>query len=180
MGYYRNYYANKDNKSREPLVYGQRMSFKLSQRSLSKLEGVHPELIEAVKRAIELTTVDFGCIAGTRTIAEQEGNVAAGLSQTMKSKHLTQEDGYAHAVDLMAYVNNKGVWELNVYDEIADAMKESAEEIGVAIKWGAAWSEGDIRTYPGTSEAAMLAYVDLRRSQGRRPFIDAPHFEKIS
>ena len=161
MGYYRNYYANKDNKSREPLVYGQRMSFKLSQRSLSKLEGVHPELIEAVKRAIELTTVDFGCIAGTRTIAEQEGNVAAGLSQTMKSKHLTQEDGYAHAVDLMAYVNNKGVWELNVYDEIADAMK-------------------DIRTYPGTSEAAMLAYVDLRRSQGRRPFIDAPHFEKIS
>jgi hypothetical protein len=23
----------------------------------------------------------------------------------------------------------------------------------------------------------MMAYVDLRRSQGRRPFIDAPHFE---
>jgi len=22
-----------------------------------------------------------------------------------------------------------------------------------------------------------MAYVDLRRSQGRRPFIDAPHFE---
>ena len=112
------------------------MSFKLSQRSLSKLEGVHPELIEAVKRAIELTKVDFGCIAGTRTIAEQEANVAAGLSQTMKSKHLPQEDGYSHAVDLMAYVNNTGVWEINVYDEIADAMKEAAEELGVAVKWG--------------------------------------------
>ena len=26
-------------------------------------------------------------------------------------------------------------------------------------------------------EDAMMAYVDLRRSQGRRPFIDGPHFE---
>ncbi len=41
----------------------------------------------------------------------------------------------------------------------------------------AAWSEGDIRTYEGTAEDAMMAYVDLRRSQGRRPFIDGPHFE---
>jgi len=23
----------------------------------------------------------------------------------------------------------------------------------------------------------MMTYVDLRRSQGRRPFIDGPHFE---
>jgi peptidoglycan L-alanyl-D-glutamate endopeptidase CwlK len=50
---------------------------------------------------------------------------------------------------------------------------------GVAIKWGAAWSEGDIRSYPGTAEDAMMKYVDLRRSEGRRPFIDGPHFELI-
>jgi len=25
----------------------------------------------------------------------------------------------------------------------------------------------------------MNEYVDLRRSQGRRPFIDAPHFEMM-
>jgi len=49
----------------------------------------------------------------------------------------------------------------------------------VAIKWGAAWSEGDIREYAGTAEEAMNAYIDLRRSQGRRPFIDAPHFEMM-
>ena len=48
---------------------------------------------------------------------------------------------------------------------------------GVSIKWGAAWSEGDIRSYRGTAEDAMNAYIDLRRSQGRRPFIDGPHFE---
>jgi len=26
-------------------------------------------------------------------------------------------------------------------------------------------------------EDAMNEYIDLRRSQGRRPFIDGPHFE---
>ena len=56
----------------------------------------------------------------------------------------------------------------------------SARDVGISIKWGAAWSEGDIRSYEGTAEDAMNAYVDLRRSQGRRPFIDAPHFELMT
>jgi peptidoglycan L-alanyl-D-glutamate endopeptidase CwlK len=95
----------------------------------------------------------------------------------MKSKHLVQDSGYSHAVDVVAYDGSDVVWEINVYDDIADAFKAAAEELGVAVKWGAAWSEGDIRTYGGTAEDAMMAYVDLRRSQGRRPFIDGPHFE---
>ena len=148
------------------------MAFKLSQRSLDKMEGVDADLVAVTKRAIELTKIDFGVIYGMRTIQEQEKLVAAGKSQTMKSKHLV-----GRAVDLMAYVDGKGCWELNVYDDLCDAMKEAAKELSVAIKWGAAWSEGDIRTYPGTAEDAMMAYVDLRRGQGRRPFIDGPHFE---
>ena len=150
------------------------MSFKLSERSLSKLEGVDSSLVAVVKRAIELTKVDFGVIYGMRTVEEQEKLVAAGKSQTMKSNHLIGK-----AVDLMAYVDGKGVWELNVYDDLCDAMKAAAEELGTPVKWGAAWSEGDIRTYPGTAEDAMMKYVDLRRSQGRRPFIDGPHFENM-
>jgi len=148
------------------------MTFKLSQRSIDKMEGVDADLVAVTKRAIKLTKIDFGVIYGMRTIQEQEKLVAAGKSQTMKSKHLV-----GRAVDLMAYVDGKGCWELNVYDDLCDAMKEAAKELSVAIKWGAAWSEGDIRTYPGTAEDAMMAYVDLRRGQGRRPFIDGPHFE---
>tara|TARA_R110001592_G_scaffold2451_3_gene14440 strand:+ start:450 stop:902 length:453 start_codon:yes stop_codon:yes gene_type:complete len=148
------------------------MAFKLSQRSIDKMDGVDKSLVGVVKRAIELTKVDFGVIYGMRTIQEQENLVAAGKSQTMKSKHLV-----GRAVDLMAYVDGKGCWELNVYDDLCDAMKEAAKELGVAIKWGAAWSEGDIRTYSGTAEDAMMKYIDLRRSEGRRPFIDGPHFE---
>ena len=153
------------------------MTFRLSQRSLDKLEGVHPHMTAVVERAIQLTDVDFGVTQGVRTLEEQKANVAAGRSQTMASKHLLQDDGFSHAVDVVAYIGSDVSWELNVYDDICDAFKQAAEEVGCAIKWGAAWSEGDIRSYPSSSEDAMMAYIDLRRSQGRRPFIDAPHFE---
>ena len=153
------------------------MAFSLSSRSRGKLEGVHPDMVKVVERAIELTKVDFGVTYGVRSKAEQEKLVASGRSQTMKSKHLIQDSGYSHAVDVVAYDGSDVVWEINVYDDICDAFKQAAEEKGVAIKWGAAWSEGDIRSYPGTAEDAMNAYIDLRRSQGRRPFIDGPHFE---
>jgi len=148
------------------------MGFKLSKRSLSKLEGVKPELVKVVQSAIEITSVDFGVIQGLRTIQEQRELVAKGASQTMKSKHLTGD-----AVDLMAYIGGRGSWELSVYDNIADAMKLAAQEEGVSIRWGAAWQINDIREWDGTMQDAMDAYIDLRRSQGRRPFIDGPHFE---
>ena len=156
------------------------MAFKLSSRSLAKLEGVHPDMVATVKRAIELTSVDFGVTYGVRDLAEQERLYKSGRSQTMKSKHLIQDTGYSHAVDLVAYDGSDVVWEINVYDNIADAMAEAANEVGCAIKWGAAWSVGNIAEYVGTMEDAMNEYVDLRRSQGRRPFIDGPHFELIT
>ena len=146
--------------------------FKLSGRSISKLEGVKPELVEVVEKAITLTKVDFGVIEGLRTEEKQRELVAAGASQTMKSKHLTGD-----AVDLMAYVNGRGCWELNVYDEIADAMKEAAYELDVKILWGAAWNIKDLALWEGTAEEAMNHYIDERRSQGKRPFLDGPHFQ---
>jgi peptidoglycan L-alanyl-D-glutamate endopeptidase CwlK len=155
------------------------MAFKLSQRSLDRLEGVHPDLVAVVKEAINLTRVDFGVTCGTRTVEEQEKLVAAGKSQTMNSKHLPQEDGYSHAVDLVAYVGSDVAWELNLYDDICDAMGHALTslELDTSILWGAAWSEGDIKNYFGNSETAMNTYIDLRRSEGRRPFLDGPHFE---
>ncbi len=146
--------------------------YKLSNRSLDRLSGVDDRLVEVVKAAIQETEVDFGVIQGLRTLEEQKKLFESGASQTMKSKHL---DGLA--VDLMAYVGGRGSWELNVYDEIADAMKWAADDIGVPIRWGAAWHIADIREWDGTMEDAMNDYIDTRRAEGRRPFIDAPHFE---
>ena len=153
------------------------MPFRLSSRSLEKLDGVHPELIATVKLAIQVTKVDFGVTYGVRTLGQQKKLYESGRSQTMKSKHLLQGDGWSHAVDLVAYDGPNVVWELNWYDNIADAMKFAAKEVGCKLKWGAAWSVGNIVDYKGTMEDAMNEYIDLRRSQGRRPFIDGPHFE---
>ena len=95
----------------------------------------------------------------------------------MNSKHLLQDDDTGHAVDLMAYDGKNPSWELSVYDDIADAMKAAAKITGAKIRWGAAWQIDNIVDWDGTMEEAMNAYIDLRRSQGRRPFIDGPHFE---
>ena len=148
------------------------MPFNLSQKSLDRLEGVNDDMVRVVKKAIELTKVDFGVICGLRTVEEQEELVAKGASQTMNSKHI---DGLA--VDLMAYLGGRASWELNLYDDIADAMKEAAKLENVGVRWGAAWQIDNMADWDGTMEEAMNAYIDLRRSQGRRPFIDGPHFE---
>ena len=148
------------------------MAFKLSTRSMGRLEGIDHNLIRIVTEAIKLTKVDFGVTCGMRTVEEQEKLVASGASQTMKSKHLE-----GRAVDLVAYVGSSITWQLNMYDDLADAMAKAAKDLGVPLKWGAAWTVGDISKYEGTMEDAMNEYIDLRRSQGRRPFIDAPHFE---
>ena len=153
------------------------MAFKLSQRSLSRLDGVHPDMVAIVKRAIEITDVDFGVTQGVRTLEQQREYVRTGKSQTMNSKHLPQADGFSHAVDVVAYVDGDIAWELNLYDNIADAFAEAARELGISVKWGAAWNVPDITQWNGTMEDAMMHYVDARRSEGRRPFIDGPHFE---
>ena len=148
------------------------MAFNLSHRSLAKLEGVNPQMVAVVQHAIKLTKVDFGVTEGLRSVERQKELVAAGKSQTMASKHIE-----GRAVDLVAYIGSDVAWELNLYDDIADAMKAAANKLGVPIRWGAAWHIDDIRQWNGTMEDAMNAYIDLRRSQGRRPFIDGPHFE---
>jgi peptidoglycan L-alanyl-D-glutamate endopeptidase CwlK len=148
------------------------MGYQLGTRSLQKLEGVNPDLVAVVSRAIELSKQDFSVICGLRTVKEQEALVAKGASQTMKSKHLE-----GNAVDLAAYCD--GIrWELNLYDEIADAMLKAAKELGVTLRWGAAWHK-NLNDWNGTAEDLMNEYIDLRRSQGKRPFIDAPHFELV-
>jgi hypothetical protein len=148
------------------------MAFQLSQRSLGRMDGIKNNLHSVVCSAIKVSNIDFGVICGLRTQEEQQALLAKGATQTNRSKHLTGD-----AVDLMAYIGSRGSWELNLYDDIADAMKQAAIEHDEKIRWGAAWHIADIRDWEGTMEEAMTSYIDLRRSQNRRPFIDAVHFE---
>lgn len=110
------------------------MTFKLSQRSLAKLNGVHPDLIRVVKRAITITEIDFTVTEGRRTVERQKQLYAAGATRTMNSRHLT-----GHAVDLAALVGGKVRWDWPLYAKLADAMTKAAKDCGVLIEWGGDW-----------------------------------------
>lgn len=147
------------------------MSFKLSKRSLNNLVGVKPALASVVTRAIQITEIDFVVIEGLRSTLRQQELVSKGASQTMNSKHITGD-----AVDLAAWLGTIR-WEPAMYFPIAEAVKKAAIETGVAIRWGGAWTVRDIRDWIGTMEQASDAYIAVRRSQGKKVFIDMPHFE---
>lgn len=110
------------------------MPYVLGSRSLKRLEGVHPDLVRVVKRAITLTPVDFTVLEGRRTLDRQKQLVAAGASKTMNSRHLT-----GHAVDLGAYVAGSVRWDWPLYYKLAEAVKEAARLEGVPIEWGGDW-----------------------------------------
>lgn len=110
--------------------------FALSQRSLKRLEGVHPDLVKVVKRAIALTPVDFGITEGLRTLETQKKYVAEGKSKTMNSRHLT-----GHAVDVVAYPADKDTWNLKYYRMIAEAFKQASKELNIPIVWGGDWTK---------------------------------------
>lgn len=111
------------------------MAYKLGLRSKSRLKGVHPDLVAVVKRAIEITEVDFTVLEGMRTRKRQEELVAKGASKTMNSRHLT-----GHAVDLGAWVDGTVRWDWPLYYKIADAMLQAAKELDVKVEWGGHWS----------------------------------------
>lgn len=110
------------------------MSYKYSNSSLSKLTGVHPDLVKVAMRAIEISTQDFRLTCGRRTLDEQRYLVATGKSKTMKSRHLT-----GHAIDFVPLVNGQVSWDWKYFYPVAKAFKQAAKELGVDIKWGGDW-----------------------------------------
>lgn len=106
--------------------------YQLGVKSQSRLNGVHPDLVSVVKRAIEITEQDFTVLEGLRSLDRQEELVGSGKSTTMNSRHLT-----GHAVDIAPWPIS---WDWDYFYPIADAMKEAAKELGVDIEWGGDWN----------------------------------------
>lgn len=123
----------------------------LSERSLKNLEGVHEDLVKVVKRADELTDVEFIVTEGVRSLARQRKLVASGASQTLKSRHIT-----GHAIDFVPIIEGEPSWAWPPFYIIAEAFKKAAKELGVSIVWGGDWKsfkdgphiELDRKVYP--------------------------------
>lgn len=109
-------------------------NFKFSQRSENNLKGVNSDLVKIVRRALQLSPVDFGITEGLRTVERQQQLVAAGKSQTMNSRHIS-----GHAVDVFAYPTSAGSWEWKYYEQIATAFKQAAKELDIPVEWGGDW-----------------------------------------
>lgn len=124
--------------------------FRFSQRSENNLEGVNSDLVKVIRRALEITPIDFIVIEGLRTEARQKQLVAEKKSQTMKSRHLT-----GHAVDIIP-VNTK--WQIDEFKPLLKAVKQAADELGVKLRFGINWK----------SDPSLPIETQ---------FIDAPHVE---
>jgi peptidoglycan LD-endopeptidase CwlK len=140
------------------------MTYKLGERSVSRLRDVHPTLAAVVHRAIRITEQDFSVLCGVRTLAEQRELYAQGRTKpgqivtwTLKSRHLPAADGFGRAVDLVPYPVDWNT--LSKFDAIAKAMFQAADELGVLLRWGADW-DGD----------------GILRERGES---DSPHFELV-
>lgn len=125
--------------------------YKLSKRSLDRLQGVHPDLVKVVQLAITRTPIDFAITEGLRTVERQKELVAKGASKTMNSRHIT-----GHAIDFACFVGKEVRWDWALYNQVGPVFEECAKELGIPIVWGGRWRsfpdgphvELDRRTYP--------------------------------
>ena len=133
----------------------------------SRLIGVHSRLVKVVQEVGEL--MDVAVLEGLRTQSRQAQLVAAGASKTMNSKHLTGK-----AVDLGVVVGRDVRWDWPLYFKLAEAMQGVANRLEVPIRWGGCWS---LINTDQTPEELQDAYVARCRKEGRKPFLDGPHYE---
>lgn len=136
------------------------MSIVLGQRSLSRLEGVHPDLVRVVKKAAALSDLDFTVLEGLRTLDRQKQILKQGATKTLNSRHIT-----GHAVDLAPMIDGKISWDWPLYHRLAEYMRSASVSENVPIRWGGTWKL--LSAINGPITAKVLS----------RSFPDGPHFE---
>jgi peptidoglycan L-alanyl-D-glutamate endopeptidase CwlK len=103
---------------------------------MERLHGVHPLLVDWALRVVSV--MDCTVVSGVRSLTTQAQYVAVGASQTMKSRHLVQEDGYGHAIDLAPYPID---WDkLRSFDILAGVGLAVAHDMGIPVTWGGDWN----------------------------------------
>lgn len=140
------------------------MAITLGQRSLSRLDGVHPDLVRVILKAAAIADPadDFTILEGLRSREQMMVNYGKGrtaaqlaakgipakyaqpgaakvtwLANPFNSKHAKQADGYSHAVDAAPFPidwNNAAR-----FDRLAKLILKAAQIEGVQVRWGADW-----------------------------------------
>ena len=108
--------------------------YRFGTRSLSRLQGVHEDLVKVMQKAITNSPHDFAITEGLRTPQRQKELFDKGASRTLMSRHLT-----GHAVDIAIIKDGKAVWDFSLYQEVAGHIKDVAADMGVSLVWGGDW-----------------------------------------
>lgn len=134
--------------------------YKLSKRSLSRLDTCHKDLKKLAEVAIINSPYDFGITHGHRTPEEQNELFQKG--RTKQGKVVTYVDGYKKkskhnyspslAFDIVVWVSGEITWKPSFYEIVASHILEVAEdlfekgEIKNRIVWGGNWKK--FKDYP--------------------------------
>jgi len=128
----------------------------LDDRSMTRMRGVHPDLIRVVLKANDVFQtqhpgLSFFVTEGLRSLDRQRELLAKGASKTLNSRHLT-----GHAVDLAVRLDGELRWDWPLYGKLGVSVKGVAVGLGVSVVWGGDWRnfrdgphfELDRRAYP--------------------------------
>lgn len=135
--------------------------FVFGSRSLELLATVKPELQALARRALSLSTVDFGVVQGNRTHDDQARLYGQGRTQSqMRDMGLPAE--YAqptadkvtwtlhsnhiggNAIDVCPWADGHYEWDndgkLGLWPKIADAFKRASQQLDTPVYWGGDWT----------------------------------------
>lgn len=144
------------------------MTITLGPRSLSRLEGVHPDLVRVIKRCARDADPkdDFAVLEGVRSDEQMRINYGKGrtvaqcrakgvsgryaqpgvakvtwLNDPLKSNHRRFADGFGRAADIVPYPID---WnDAARFKRLADMMKAAAAAEGVKMVHGIDWKKPD-------------------------------------
>ena len=158
--------------------------FSLSNSSLEKLKGVHPNLINFFKELILISPWNFKITAGVRTAEEQnklyqQGRTIQGAKVTkvdgykQKSNHQIKFDGFGYAVDIGVLIKEK------VKVKVKENGKEIEKEVEKILYKGS-WKDfhyyQDI--YNVAKEKGLLEKYGIEWGGNCwKSFKDAPHWQ---
>ena len=158
--------------------------FVLSQTSLKKLEGVHPNLVNFLKELILISPYDFKITAGVRTAKEQnklyqQGRTTKGIKVTKvdgykeKSNHQTKFDGFGYAADIGVLVKEKIK---KVVEENGKKVEKVIEKVVYKGDWKDFHYYQDI--YNTAKNAGLLEKYNIEWGGNCwKSFKDAPHWQ---
>jgi peptidoglycan L-alanyl-D-glutamate endopeptidase CwlK len=128
----------------------------LGKASKANLDGVHPDLVKVIEKAIKDSLIDFSITSGVRTTVEQKSLYAQGRTKPgaivtnadgvkNKSNHQAKNDGYGYAIDFCPYINGKLDWNTESnFKIVAQHILDVAKCMGIKIEWGGIWRFKDL------------------------------------